>query len=93
VAGFRDRFEDDATPGSQTYAILTMCRGFAAFRFGERLSKREAAARIQREFPRWSDLIDRALRWRDRQWRVDQTDGAATVAETRAFIADRDELI
>jgi predicted nucleotidyltransferase len=93
LAGFRGRLEDDASPGSQAYAILTMCRGLAALRSGDRLSKREAAIAIQREFPRWSDLIDRALRWRDRQWRVDQTDGAVTVAETRAFIADMDELI
>jgi hypothetical protein len=93
LAGFRDRFDEYASAGSQAYAILTMCRGVAVLRFGERLSKREAGARIQLEFPRWSDLIDRALRWRDRQWRVDQTDGAATVAETRAFIADMDELI
>ena len=54
LAGFRDRFDDDASPGSQAYAILTMCRGLAALRFGDRLSKREAAARTQREFPRWS---------------------------------------
>jgi len=93
LAGFRGRFDDDASPRSQAYAILTMCRGLAALRFGDRLSKREAAARIQREFPRWSDLIDRALRWRDRQWSIDQPDGAAAVAETRAFIANMDELL
>jgi hypothetical protein len=90
LAGFRNRFDDDATAGSQAYAILTMCRGVAALRFGERLSKREAGARIRREFPRWSDLIDRAIRWRDRQWSTDQPDGAATVRETRAFIEDMD---
>jgi hypothetical protein len=93
LASFRDRFGDDASPGSQAYAILTMCRGHATLRFGDRLSKREAAARIQRDFPRWSDLIDRALRWRDRQRRIDEPDGATTVAETRAFIADMDEVL
>jgi hypothetical protein len=93
LAGFRHRFDDDASLGSQAYAILTMCRGFAALRFGDRLSKREAAARVQREFPRWSDLIDRALRWRERQRRIDQPDGAATLAETRGFIEDMEELL
>ena len=86
LAGFRNRFDDDASAGSQAYAILTMCRGVAALRFGERLSKREAGARIRREFPRWSDLIDRALRWRERQWRTDQPDAEGAVRETRAFI-------
>ncbi len=28
LAGFRDRFDEDAGVGSQAYAILTMCRGF-----------------------------------------------------------------
>jgi hypothetical protein len=93
LAGFRNRFDDDASARSQAYAILTMCRGVAALRFGERLSKREAGARIRREFPRWSDLIDRALRWRDRQSSPDQPDGAATVRETRAFIAEMHELL
>jgi hypothetical protein len=93
LAGFRNRFDDDATAGSQAYAILTTCRGVAALGFGERLSKREAGARIQREFPRWSDLIDRALRWRDRQWATDQPDGAGAVRETRAFIEDMVERL
>lgn len=91
--GFRDRFDGEASAGSQAYAILTMCRGVAALRFGERLSKREAGARIQREFPRWSDLIDRALGWRDRQWSIDQPDGAETVRETRAFIAEMHDVL
>ncbi len=93
LAGFRNRLDDDASPGSQAYAILTMCRGVAALRWGERLSKREAGARIQREFPRWSELIDRALQWRDGQWRADQPDGAATVRETRAFIGGMLDLL
>jgi hypothetical protein len=93
LAGFATRFDDDASPGSQAYAILTMCRGLYALRFGERPTKREAGHRAARAFPRWADLIDRALRWRDQHWVDDQPDGSGTVAETRAFISDmRDEL-
>lgn len=93
LAGFCSRFDDDASSGSQAYAILTMCRGVAALAFGERLSKREAAARIQREFPRWSDLIDRALGWRERQWSLDRSDAGETVVETRAFITEMDGIL
>ncbi len=93
LAGFRTRLDDDASSRSQAYAILTMCRGVATLRFGERLSKREAGARIQREFPRWSGLIDRALVWRDRRWDADQPDGAGTVREARAFIGDMLDLL
>jgi hypothetical protein len=93
LVGFAHRFDDDASPGSQAYAILTMCRGLATLRFGERSSKREAADRAKREFPRWSDLIDRALRWRDRQWDEDQPDGSGTVAETRTFIAEMGDVL
>lgn len=90
---FRDRFDEDASRGSQAYAILTMCRGFFAIRSGERLSKKEAASRASSEFPRWAALIERALAWRDRQWTGDQPDGSETVAESRAFIADMEEQL
>ena len=93
LVGFAHRFDDDASRGSQAYVILTMCRGLAMLRSGDRPSKREAAENAKREFPRWSDLIDRALRWRDRQWDDDQPDGSATVAETRAFIAEMAEVL
>jgi Domain of unknown function (DUF4111)/Nucleotidyltransferase domain len=86
LAGFRDRFDEDAGVGSQSYAILTMCRGFYSITARERLSKREAGLRARRDFPKWDRLIDRALCWRDRQWDPGQPDGSTSVAETRAFI-------
>jgi Domain of unknown function (DUF4111)/Nucleotidyltransferase domain len=89
---FTGRIPDDASPGMQAYAILTMCRGLYALRSGERLSKRAAASWAQGEFPRWADLIGRALGWRRRQWEPGGQDGAATVAETRAFVTDMAEL-
>jgi predicted nucleotidyltransferase len=92
LVGFTGRIPDDASPGMQAYAILTMCRGLYALRFGERLSKRAAASWARGEFTRWADLIRRALGWRQRQWEPGGQDGAATVAETRAFVADMAEL-
>jgi hypothetical protein len=88
LVGFTSRIPDDAPPGWQAYAILTMCRGLFALRFGERRSKRAAAAWAQQEFPKWADLIDRALAWRQRQHDPARQDGAATVAETRSFVTE-----
>jgi Domain of unknown function (DUF4111)/Nucleotidyltransferase domain len=93
LASFRDRFDDDASSESQAYAILTMCRGLYTIRSGERLSKKEAASRARTEFPRWTEVIERALGSRDRRWSQDERDGSGTVVETLAFIADMDELI
>ena len=92
LVGFTNRIADDAAPGSQAYAILTMCRGLYAIRSGERLSKREAAWRARQEFPQWADLIDRALAWRQRQRDPDTQDGAASVSATRAFVTEMAEL-
>jgi predicted nucleotidyltransferase len=92
LEGFTNRIPDHAPPGSQAYAILTMCRGLHALRFGEPCSKREAAAWAQQAFPRWADLIGRALDWRQRQHDSDGQDGAATVAETRSLVAEMAKL-
>jgi predicted nucleotidyltransferase len=92
LVGFTNRIGDDASPGSQAYAILTMCRGLYAIRFDQRLSKRAAASWAQQEFPQWADLIRRALGWRQRQRDPDGQDGAATVAETRSFVTEMAEL-
>jgi predicted nucleotidyltransferase len=92
LVGFTNRVGDGAPPGSQAYAILTMCRGLYAIRFGERLSKPAAAAWAQQEFPQWADLIGRALGWRQRQREPNGQDGAATVTETRLFVTAMAEL-
>ena len=88
LASFRTRFDEDASPGSRAYAILTSCRGFYALTNGERLSKRAAALRAREDFPRWKRLIDRALAWRDRGGDEDQRDAPGSVGESRAFIDD-----
>lgn len=95
LAGFRDRFDEDASVDSQAYAILTMCRGFYSITARARLSKREPGLRARRDFPRWELLIDQALRWREHQWDPEQPDGRTSVAQTREFIdemADRLDL-
>jgi hypothetical protein len=93
LAGFRTRFDEDVSAASQAYAILTMCRGLYVLRSGMRLSKREAATRARLEFPRWATLVDRAIAWRDQQWDDDQPDASDPVAETRAFIAEMEDVL
>jgi hypothetical protein len=88
LASFRTRFDPDTSAGSQAYAILTMCRGFYALAEGARMSKRNAGLRARSDFPRWADLIDLALAWRDRQWDPNQPDASGAVDGSTAFIHD-----
>jgi hypothetical protein len=85
---FRERLPDDATPGSQAYAVLAMCRGLYTCVRGEPVSKGKAAAWAQREFPQWASLIDEAIGWRERQWERPQADGRATIPTVRRFVAE-----
>ncbi len=83
---FRGRIAEDATPGSQAYAVLTLCRGLYTCLHGEQVSKLGAAAWAQGAFPEWAGLIREAISWRERQWEVPQEDGRATVPAVRRFI-------
>src|ERR1700737_2450437 len=80
---FRERLPDDATPGSQAYAVLTMCRGLYTCVRGEPASKLKAAAWAQKELPKWAGLIRDAIIWREHQWDVPQADGTATIPTVR----------
>jgi Domain of unknown function (DUF4111)/Nucleotidyltransferase domain len=93
LAGFPERSDEDSSPGSQSYAVLTMCRGLYLLRDRERLSKREAARRASNEFPRWAAVIDSAVAWRDAPRKVDHPDGASTLARTRAFVSEMAHLL
>jgi hypothetical protein len=93
LAGFSKRIDEDATAGSQAYAILSICRGLYTIKHGRRLSKHDAAAWAQREFPRWANLIRRAVEWRDHQRDADSQDGRSSVGETRAFVAEMTKFI
>lgn len=71
----------------QSYAILTLCRGLYASKYGEQVSKAQAAAWAQQELPEWSTLIENALHWRKALKDTD-VDHEATLPETRRFIND-----
>jgi hypothetical protein len=90
---FRERISDDATPGSQAYAVLTMCRGLYTCVHGEPAPKLKAAAWAQNELPQWAGLIRNAMAWRQHQWDVPQADGTATVPTVRRFIAEITDLL
>jgi len=68
---------------SQSYAILTMCRTLYTTRFGEHVSKGEAAAWAQGELPAWAGLIRDALAWRVA---AEDGDGAGTRGEVVRFV-------
>lgn len=90
---FQERIADDATPGSQAYAVLTMCRGLYTCVHGEQVSKLRAAAWAQKQFPEWAGLIREAITWRQHQWHVPQADGTATIPTVRRFIAEIAERV
>jgi hypothetical protein len=87
LSRFPDRFDEDASAGSRSYAVLTMCRGVYVLRDGERLSKRQAGLRAREEFPRWVPVIDRAIAWRDGASN-DADDDPAALRGARAFLSD-----
>jgi predicted nucleotidyltransferase len=65
-------YDAQSTPGSLAYAVFTMCRGMYACQKGEQTSKKQAAAWLAKEFPRWATLIDDAIAWRAAQWNEPQ---------------------
>lgn len=58
-----------------------MCRALYTTRFGEHVSKGEAAAWAQGELPEWAGLIRNAL-----AWRVAVEDGEGTRGEVVRFV-------
>lgn len=92
LVDFTNRIANDASPGWQAYAILTMCRGLYTIRLGEQASKRKAAAWAEVEFPGWADLIRRALGWRQHKGDPERRAGTASVSETRAFVSEMAKL-
>ena len=71
---------------SQAYAILTMCRALYTLKYGEQVSKKQAALWAEKEFPEWASLIENALVWRE-AWRDENVDHDATFQETMRFVS------
>jgi hypothetical protein len=70
---------------SQAYVILTMCRALYTLKYGEQVSKKQAALWAEQEFPEWAWLIQNALLWRE-AWRDENVDHDATFQETLRFV-------
>jgi predicted nucleotidyltransferase len=81
---FPSRVRDGTSRPGQTYAILTMCRGWYTLCVGDQPSKVVAAAWAQREFPEWAPLIRSALAWRKNA----ASAGDSNVSEVQRFVAE-----
>jgi hypothetical protein len=69
----------------QSYVILTMCRALYAVEYGEQPSKKQAALWVQRQYPGWAHLIQKALAWRKGE-QGEEADWSAAFAETARFV-------
>lgn len=70
VLGARAWLRPGTDRAEVAYAVLTVCRGLYTLRFGSRPSKARAAAWAIVTFPTWTELIERALRWRTQRFGV-----------------------
>lgn len=59
-----DWISPDDQLGSQSYAMLTLCRALVLVRTGLSVSKKQAAAWVAEHYPQWADLTERMLIWR-----------------------------
>jgi hypothetical protein len=84
---------EDAGPGEQSYAVLSMCRGLRTCHTGDPGSKREAARWACEVLPHDARLIGAALQWRVEARATPTAEGSRTVAATRRFIAEVQGLV
>ena len=77
---------DMRTPGSQAYAVLTMCRALYTSTHGEQVSKKRAAVWAKAHLPQWSALIERS--WSRRSDRRDENTEEEEFHETVRFVHD-----
>lgn len=78
--------ETSHTKGFQAYAILTMCRGMYAIRFGKQVSKLKAASWAEEQYPEWAELIQTAIKWRSNQLKDGQTEDSEAHLVTVKFV-------
>jgi Domain of unknown function (DUF4111) len=76
---------DMHTRKSQAYAILTMCRALYTLKYGEQVSKKQAALWAEKEFPEWASPIQNVLLWREARQDED-VDHDATFPDTLRFV-------
>lgn len=72
-------------PGSQAYAVLTLCRALYTYIHGEQVSKKQAAEWAQGYLPQWAPVIQNALRRRAAQWEETE-EHPETFPETVRFV-------
>lgn len=84
LEAWRARVKTSTHPGFLAYAVLTACRAWDTYEKGVIRSKRESAAWVKLQMPRWSPLIDQALHVRSQGGQVgplDSNDAAAFVSD------------
>lgn len=83
---WRDTIHDLHSGPGQAYAILTMCRAYYSYTYGEQISKQQAAGWTAQEFLQWASLIEDALEWRQ-HWRDNPVDAEGRLPETKQFVS------
>lgn len=56
--------KDARSLGAQAYVILTLSRALYTMQHRTQVSKKRAAQWVQQRYPQWTELTERALRWR-----------------------------
>ena len=87
ICAYRRSVQDAADIRSVSYIVLTVARGVYTLAHGQAASKLKAAAWARKRYPRWSDLIARALMWRAGAGR-DARPLAQVRAEVEAYVYD-----
>ena len=79
-------YDEQSPRGSVAYAVLTMCRAMYASRYGQQVSKNQAASWVKQEFPHWASLVDSAIAWRKRQWEEIQESVGSELGQVVEFL-------
>lgn len=83
---WREWVHEMRTPGSQAYAVLTMCRALYTRTHGEQVSKKKAALWAKSYLPQWAALIERS--WSRRSDTRDEETDEEEFCETVRFVHD-----
>ena len=85
-----DRVNEDCAcviPCGRSRGFFAVADGMGGCPDGEQASKIQAAAWAQQELPEWSATIEKAIAWRRASRQPGIVDHAATLPETRRFVA------